>query len=343
MRLSFYKNSANALEIVEENNYYPFGLKHQGYNELTGNPSYNYSYNGKELQTETGWSDYGARMYMADIGRWGVIDNKAEKYSATSPYVYALNNPVLFIDPDGNEVYCPSCKTKADWDLYIGYWDNTLSMMGGNLYTGTGIPSHIQVSGGLTEDMQFHPTVTVNGEVQDLPAIANRSRLDVFGEYYAPIVDIAGLTFIKSSSWFTRNIINPVKSLFSSGNSEVSTMDDLTTAVKNTAADLKSTGKAPATVVGAELNGKTAIATSGTPPSKIAPQLQNAADKIGGVGTKTASGNTVGCCAEFKAANELLIKNPSATPQQVNFTEAIRPRTGQTIPMCENCNATFGK
>ncbi|AZA85024.1 RHS repeat-associated core domain-containing protein [Chryseobacterium lactis] len=108
VRLS-YMNGGSGIEIIEESNYYPFGLKHEGYNTLSGNTAYQYKYNGKELQ-ETGMYDYGARFYMPDVGRWGVVDPLAEKMRRHSHYNYAFNNPIRFIDPDGR-------KPLAQWTI----------------------------------------------------------------------------------------------------------------------------------------------------------------------------------------------------------------------------------
>jgi RHS repeat-associated protein len=111
--------------ILEENHYYPFGLKHSNYNtnqyqfvevengtdyyiNITQVPAggvsnYKYKYNGKEYQDELGLNmyDYGARNYDPAIGRWMNVDPLAEVSRRFSPYTYCLNNPVYFIDVDG--------------------------------------------------------------------------------------------------------------------------------------------------------------------------------------------------------------------------------------------------
>jgi RHS repeat-associated protein len=105
-RLSFMRN-AGTVAIVKETHYYPFGLTHQGYNNLTTSlgsaGAKKYQYNGKELQEDFGldWYDYGARFYDAQIGRFTTIDPLADSNYNFSPYHYVKNNPVIFIDPNG--------------------------------------------------------------------------------------------------------------------------------------------------------------------------------------------------------------------------------------------------
>lgn len=61
-----------------------------------------YLYNGKELQEETGYYDYGFRQYDPDIGRWNVVDRQAEKYYDVTSYQYVLNNPIKSTDLNGD-------------------------------------------------------------------------------------------------------------------------------------------------------------------------------------------------------------------------------------------------
>ncbi|MGH1517990.1 DUF6443 domain-containing protein [Chryseobacterium sp. JK1] len=113
-RVSFAKDSTGALGVTDTNNYYPFGLNHIEGMLSSSNFGgyYSYKYNGKELQ-ETGMYDYGARFYMPDLGRWGVVDPLAEKMTRYSPYNYAFNNPVKFVDPDGRQALDPGDRFKT--------------------------------------------------------------------------------------------------------------------------------------------------------------------------------------------------------------------------------------
>ncbi len=207
-------------QIIQHTEYIAFGETFV--DEHSVNPRQPYLFNGKELDFETGLYYYGARYYDPKVSLWLNVDPLAEKYPETSPYTYTLNNPIMLVDPDGNEPYCPSCKTKEDWDLYRGYWDNSISMMGGNMYLGTNMPSHIKVL--FIDGNLERPYVSINGQVQDnIEELKNRTRLDVFSEFFTPIINIPEVVISKvwnSSSkggnWFTRNIINPIKSLFSS-------------------------------------------------------------------------------------------------------------------------------
>ncbi|MEZ5013055.1 MAG: RHS repeat-associated core domain-containing protein [Chitinophagales bacterium] len=86
--------------------YYPFGMVMPGRTwEAAG--GYRYGFNGKEKDDEIEGNgnalDFGARVYDSRIGRWFSVDPLCSKYPSSSPFSYALNNPVLFTDGGGRD------------------------------------------------------------------------------------------------------------------------------------------------------------------------------------------------------------------------------------------------
>lgn len=90
--------------ILQEDHYYPYGMN---IDALSGKApqakSNNFKYNGFEEQTDfdLGWYDYQARQYDPQIGRFLSVDPAAGSMKRHSPYNYAFDNPIRFIDPDG--------------------------------------------------------------------------------------------------------------------------------------------------------------------------------------------------------------------------------------------------
>jgi RHS repeat-associated protein len=105
-RLSYTKDTTTgSLKILEENNYYPFGLKHSPYNSLTPAQEYKYKFQGQERQDELGlnWDSFKYRNYDYAIGRFMGIDPLAEKYSYQSPYNFSENQVIAYRELEGLE------------------------------------------------------------------------------------------------------------------------------------------------------------------------------------------------------------------------------------------------
>jgi RHS repeat-associated protein len=69
--------------------------------------AYRFHFNGKETDNEVYGEgnalDFGSRIYNPRLGRWLAIDPKGYKYPGYSPYHFGYDNPIITIDPNGEE------------------------------------------------------------------------------------------------------------------------------------------------------------------------------------------------------------------------------------------------
>ena len=100
-------------EVVQHIEYVPFGeVFIEERNSIWNTP---YLFNAKEFDEETGLYYYGARYYDPRLSLWISTDALKEKTPNVSPYIYTDNNPIIYIDPDGNFRWKALAEASRKW------------------------------------------------------------------------------------------------------------------------------------------------------------------------------------------------------------------------------------
>ncbi|MBD3330013.1 hypothetical protein GF354_00615 [Candidatus Peregrinibacteria bacterium] len=131
--------------------YYPFGQDRVA----SSTDETAYQFTGKEKDSNSGLIYFGARYYDPSIGRFISVDPLAEEYPGWSPYVYALDNPLIVVDPDGKagislnfNFHAAAKGAGIHMGISIGYdWNTGQWFIAGNRAL-TGSNTTFEVSGG---------------------------------------------------------------------------------------------------------------------------------------------------------------------------------------------------
>ena len=107
-------------EVAQHIEYVPFGEVFIEERNNTWNTPY--LFNAKEFDEETGMYYYGARYYEPRLSLWMSTDPLQEKYPNINTYCYTINNPIIFIDPDGKDWFKYQAKNEktATWHYHKG-------------------------------------------------------------------------------------------------------------------------------------------------------------------------------------------------------------------------------
>ncbi|HEU5289378.1 MAG TPA: RHS repeat-associated core domain-containing protein [Cyclobacteriaceae bacterium] len=90
-------------EVYQHLEYFAFGETFVEEHSNTNRTPY--LFNGKELDDETGLYYYGARYYDPRTSVWQSVDRFTDKYPSLSPYQFTANNPIRFVDINGDSLW----------------------------------------------------------------------------------------------------------------------------------------------------------------------------------------------------------------------------------------------
>ncbi|NOU60119.1 DUF6443 domain-containing protein [Marinifilum caeruleilacunae] len=169
-RVAFLENQSRPVQSVD---YYPFGLC-MNLNQASTNK---YLFNGKELQEETEWLDFHARMYDGTIVRTTTPDPHLEGYYSESPYSLFGNNPINNIDPTGMDWYRYIDEDGNNHYTYRDGSDETIEV-DDNTYSNIGANVSIQLGEGYYFNaFQNYGVTSLDGAINVKQKILNDPEL----------------------------------------------------------------------------------------------------------------------------------------------------------------------
>ena len=135
-------------------------------------PKRSQSSTGKERDSETGFSYFGARYYDSDIlTGWLSVDPLADKYPGLSPYAYCAWNPVRLVDLDGEEIWIRG----TDYNDYQ-YKEGKLYNKDGTEYTGND-----EFANRVQKDLNILKEKGMSKQVNSLENSSNKHTIKLSG------------------------------------------------------------------------------------------------------------------------------------------------------------------
>ncbi len=178
VRLSYTDDPSNSgtPTIIEENNYYPFGLKHKGYNSggdtaLANDTAQKWKYANEEYEEELGKNTvaYQWRDYDPAIGRFNKVDRFAEKYVSHSPYAFTKNNPILYREIAGDSI--------VDSDNIVRDFRNVINSKIGELDRLLNDENFNFTQAGVTRSQLTQLRGDLNGIIGELDALESSDQI----------------------------------------------------------------------------------------------------------------------------------------------------------------------